>query len=98
MNQAHIKIPESVEKLIWYGKVDKEIDSIKIITIVLNKGSFDSIKWVFDNYSQNVIKDVVCNPLKGQWDRKSLNLWTNFFNIILEQDSSQNSIVDVSNF
>lgn len=59
------------------NKLDKEDSGIasELITQVLNLGDEKAVKWVFDNYTLDEIRETVRNPQKGVWNEESLNYW-----------------------
>lgn len=57
-------------------KMDLVEDEKRIITNVLNFGTFDATKLLFRVYDLEKIKQVVINPLVGEWNKKSLNYWS----------------------
>ena len=50
-------------------------DKKRIITNVLNLGTVKATKWLFEIYNKEEIKDVIIDPLPGEWNEKSLNFW-----------------------
>lgn len=73
------KIPKIIHPYLWFNDIelmDLEKDKQRIILNVLNYGSFDATKWLFDNYSKNEIRQIVKKQgAKGELDKKSLNYW-----------------------
>lgn len=81
-------IPKYLRPFLWSYDVenlDSRRDKKVIITGILNLGSGRATKWLFREYSRDQIKAVIRGSSKGQWDKKSLNLWKMVFNI----DSSE---------
>ncbi len=77
-------LPKIILPFFWSyeaGKMDKEKDKKRIITNVLNIGSKEAVCWVLKNYSKDEIKKVLANPAPGEWNRKSLNFWSIFFDL-----------------
>lgn len=62
-------------------KIDKKKNKKRIITNVLNLGTKKATDWLVDNYAKKDIKEAIINPLPGEWDKKSLNLWSIVFNV-----------------
>jgi hypothetical protein len=58
----------------------------EIITQVLNEGSLEAVKWLFKTYDINEIKNVVRNPRRGVWFKKSLDYWKKILNIKIKKD------------
>lgn len=73
------KLPKSVQVLLWSYDL-KKIDLVRhkrtIISQVLNFGSKESTDWLFAQYPRTeIVKEANQIPL-GQWDKKSLCLWS----------------------
>ena len=74
-----MQVPASVGAALWSYDVDRmddERDKRRIITNVLNRGASDAVAWVRQRYSQAEIREVVLYPLRGEWNERSLSLWT----------------------
>ncbi len=56
-------------------KLDLQQNKKRIITNVLNLGTVKATNWLFKTYSKQEIKEVIINPLPGEWSKKSLNFW-----------------------
>jgi len=77
-------IPKYVKPFLWSydtGKINEEKDKKRIITNVLNLGTRKATDWLFDNYDEKDIKASISSPLPGEWNEKSLNLWSIVFKI-----------------
>jgi hypothetical protein len=81
-------IPSFVHPFLWsydIEKLDLSQNRERIITNVLNLGTTKAVDWLFKVYNKKEIKEVVANPLPGEWNNKSLNFWS----IILEVEPSR---------
>lgn len=77
-------IPKYVAPFLWsydLKKIDKEKNKKRIITNILNLGTEKATDWMIDNYTKEEIREAIKNPLPGEWDKKSLNLWAIVFNV-----------------
>jgi hypothetical protein len=77
-------IPKYIEPFLWsydLKKIDQEKNKKRIITNVLNLGTKKATDWLVDNYKKEDIREAIINPLPGEWDKKSLNLWSLVFNV-----------------
>ncbi len=65
------------------SKLDAKSPSVirEIITEVLNQGDDKAIKWVFENYPLDKIRECVKKPQKGVWFPESLNYWQHVLKI-----------------
>ncbi len=90
-----IRVPQSVKKLIWWGKADAVKNKKILITQIFNRGDVKDIRWALRSYPRRVLKDCVENPLRGVWDEKSLNLFTGFFRVKLPKKRREASIQSI---
>ena len=79
------KFPQSVQAVLWSydpDLLDISLHKRVIISQVLNFGTEESIHWLFKTYTKNeVIQEANSIPL-GQWDKKSLSLWSLILGIV----------------
>lgn len=76
--------PPSVKATLWSydtNKLDIGADKKRIITNVLNYGTMPAVEWLFKTYPRSEIKTVTAQPLPGEWNKRSLNLWATVFDI-----------------
>lgn len=77
-------LPKSVEQVLWSYDIDK-IDLVAhkklIIAQVLNFGTAEATKWLFTTYNINEIRETARQIPAGQWDKKSLVLWSLYLEI-----------------
>lgn len=53
----------------------------EVITQVLNEGNEKAVKWVFDNYTLDQIRECIKNPQRGTWFEESINYWKTILKI-----------------
>ena len=78
-------IPKFIKPYLWSydtTALDLARDKKLIVTQVLNYGTEQAIRWLFETYLYSDIAQIVMYPLPGQWDKKSLNYWALFFQVI----------------
>ena len=78
------KLPKSVQNTLWSYDLDKiDLNAHKklIISQVLNFGTKDATDWLFHTYQTEEIKKTAQSIPSGQWDKKSLNLWSLYLGI-----------------
>src|SRR3989344_8026380 len=71
-NQA--MIPKFVKPFLWSYDIealDISRDKKRIITNVLNLGTSEATRWLFNTYTKEDIKECLLNPLPGAWNNKS---------------------------
>jgi len=71
-------LPQSVKAVLWSYRIDQiEVEKHKKIIIfqVLNFGSEEAIKWLFDQYGFAKVEKIANNIPLSQWNKKSLSLW-----------------------
>ncbi len=89
------KIPSKMKWLFWSYDIksfDLEIDKDYIISQVLNYGTWEDLKLLYEIYPTKDIKEVVKNPQRGIWFEKVLNFWTLMFNIKLKKEVWEKAI------
>ena len=90
-------VPKFLQPYLWsydLKKLDPKKNKERIITNILNLGDRKATKWLFKQYNKEEIKEVVKNPLPGEWNEKSLNYWSLIFNVkpkIRKRNVLQNS-------
>jgi len=77
--ESEAKIPDSVRAVLWSYDVDR-IYFVQhkrlIVCQVLNFGTEDALKWLFKVYGRDDVTKVANDIPLGQWDKKSLSLWS----------------------
>jgi len=101
MAEIRSKIPKRLQWLFWSSPVkdlDLKKDKDYIISQVLNYGTWEDLRWLFKNYSERGIKNVVRNPQKGLWFRDVLNFWNLIFNLKMEKKIFEKAILDLEKY
>jgi len=78
---------QAVKATLWSydtSKIDVLRDKELIITNVLNYGTKEATDWLFQTYSKEDIKNILKKPRPGEWNKKSLNLWSLIFDVTPE--------------
>lgn len=78
------KLPQSVQNVLWSydaNKIDLDVHKKLIIAQVLNFGTKEATDWLFQTYNINEIRKIAEMIPSGQWDRKSLALWSLYLGI-----------------
>ena len=78
------KIPKFIESVLWsydVNKIDFNLHKKLIISQVLNYGTEDATDWLFRRYTTDLIRKVAQKIPNGQWNKKSLALWSLCLNI-----------------
>lgn len=76
------KLPEFLHKYFWdtdAAKLNPRDAQKYVINRLLNRGSIDALKWLFQNFPKEVMIEVVKNS--RDWFKRSVNFWTYYFNI-----------------
>ena len=85
-------IPTYIHPFLWsydISKLDLSRDKKRIITNILNLGTAEATKWLFQVYSIEDIKETIITPLPGEWSYKSLNFWGLFLDVKPGQTGSR---------
>ncbi len=76
--------PLMKKTLFWdtdINKLDLSKHKRYIIERILKFGDFEDYSWLKGIYSENQIKEVIKRD-RSELDKKSLNFWSNFYNVI----------------
>lgn len=76
--------PKSVENVLWsydINKISLNLHKKLIIAQVLNYGTEDATDWLFKTYDLKDVQKVAEQIPVGQWNKKSLALWSLYLNI-----------------
>lgn len=76
-----MKIPQSIQELVWWAKANPVKNRKQLITAIFTRGEIDHIQWALKNLPASELKESVKFPLKGMWDKKSLNFFCRFFDV-----------------
>ena len=74
-----IPLPDGVRAVLWSYDADRiDIQAHKklIVAQVLNYGTEEAIKWLFRQYGRDEVARIASEIPLGQWDKKSLSLWS----------------------
>ena len=77
-------LPDDVKQVLWSydtTKIDLDKHRRLIVGQVLNYGSRKATDWLFEHYSQEEVANIAKTIPSGQWDKKSLALWSLVLNI-----------------
>lgn len=72
-------LPKSVKNVLWSEKIEDinpEIHRKLIIGQVLNYGDQNAVSWLLTHYNKKILKNTASQIPLGQWDKKSLALWS----------------------
>ena len=77
-------IPSYARPFLWSYEIDR-LDLVRnkkrIITNILNLGSFEATRWLLKTYTRDDLKSAIVDPLPGEWNRKSFNYWCLIFDV-----------------
>src|SRR3989338_5960733 len=98
MKKRPEKIPESVRASISFAnpeKLDWEKEKATVITAVLNRGTWESVRWIYDYYGEEAVRSVVSTPKRGHWFPQALRFWPCFFKLTLEPQLFKQSLINL---
>jgi len=78
------QLPQFLKPFLWsynFEQIDVAKDKNIIIKNILDLGTYDSVKWVKENYSRGEIEEVIKKTIQSDWGDKSLNYWTQIYNV-----------------
>ncbi len=87
-------IPDFLQGVLWsydLKNLDLDRDFKRIATNILLFGDIKEAKWLFNRFSKDQIIEVVTNPLKGEWDAKSLAFWASYFGVKTDEQKALKS-------
>ena len=86
-----IPLPSFLKGCLWsydLDALDAQKDFKRIATNILIYGNVRQVNWLFDNFPKKQIHAILTDPLKGDWDKKSLNFWSNYFKVIPDKQKA----------
>ena len=100
MSERPTNIPESVLACVWYADPEKiDWDSQKkgvVITSILNRGTWEAVRWVYRFYGEQALRTVVSHPDRGRWFPQALQFWLRFFNLTLKSDQFRKALFSLA--
>ena len=78
-----MKVPQSIQDMIWWAKANPVKNRKQLITAIFIRGETDQIRWALKTLPLPDLIDAVENPLKGEWDKKSLSFFCKYFKVEL---------------
>ena len=100
MKKKTKKIPDSVLACVWFAnpkKFDWEKQKETVIVQVLNRGTWEALRWVYHCYGEKEIRKAVSNPARGVWFPQTLRFWCCFFHITLNAKKFQKAFLNLWN-
>lgn len=85
-------IPQSVKEVLWsydISKIDLQKHRRLIVSQVLNFGTKKATDWLFKFYGKDVVRETASEIPLGQWDQKSLALWSQYLNFTVKSRSEK---------
>ena len=92
-------LPSFLQQCLWsydVSKMDKDEDYRLIIGQALNWGDKEQVKWVQDNYSPELIEEVLRHPRRGMWFREKLRRWLREFDMMIDPLEFEAAIIDLN--
>jgi hypothetical protein len=74
-----VVLPQAVKTVLWSyntNKIDLQKHSQLIVSQVLNFGTKEATDWLFKYYGKVRVSEIANTIPFGQWDKKSLALWS----------------------
>jgi len=88
------KMPDYILRCLWSYDIS-ELDFGRhknlIITQVLNYGDWQGVEWLYKNYSEDDLEQVVKKPRRGLWFKRTLNFWLTVLQIDLSPQEFDNA-------
>ena len=85
-------LPQSVKAVLWSydtSKIDLQKHRRLIVSQVLNFGTKKATDWLFKFYGKDIVRATAIEIPLGQWDKKSLALWSQYINFTVKSRSEK---------
>ncbi len=87
-----MKLPQAVKVCLWSydtNKIDFSIPGHRYITImnILNRGTMEAVEWMWQNFSEKEIKEIIKKSSESEWSRKSLSFWSQIYDVLPSRKS-----------
>lgn len=86
-----IPLPEFLKGCLWsfdLQKLDKKDDFKRIVTNIMIYGDLKATRWLLDHYDRERIASVLSDPIKGEWDARSLAFWSKYLNVVPDKQKA----------
>ena len=97
MGKQSEEVPDFLKGVLWsydLKSLDLGRDFKRIATNVLLYGDIRETNWLFSQFPKDQIIKVVKNPLKGDWDAKSLAFWSSYFGVKTDKQKEAHILFD----
>ena|SRR3990167_4714963 len=99
MKEKPKDLPESVRACLWFSnpeELDWEQNQNHIITQILNRGTWEAVRWAREFYGIAAIEQAVRQPQRGLWFPQTLNFWQKFFGFTLHPSLASKALFSLS--
>lgn len=77
--------PKAVKACLWSYDTDKinlsnEDDRFRVVMNILNRGTKKAVVWLWNNFNEKEITEVIKQSSVSEWNRKSLSFWSQIYN------------------
>lgn len=89
------KVPDCVLASLWFAnpeQLDWEKEQVTIITSILNRGTWEAVRWIYRFYGEAAICKAIAQPKRGFWFPQALNFWSKFFGISIDPQLSKQAL------
>jgi hypothetical protein len=93
------KVPREFQHTLWsydVSRLDTQKDADLIITQFFNYGGKEAQKWVFKNYPNEKILEVLAHPQRGMWLRETLREVLNKADLTIDPLEYEAAIINFS--
>jgi hypothetical protein len=77
-------IPGFLQPFLWsydISRLDGEKNKTIIIKNILDFGSTQATEWLRHHYTENEICQTICQSIRSDWSKKSINLWIQIYGV-----------------
>ncbi|MCP4754751.1 MAG: hypothetical protein GY866_28045 [Proteobacteria bacterium] len=92
------RLPNHLKGCLWsydLKQLDEDADFERIATNIMVYGDMRAIRWLLRHYSKEKITSVLLDPIKGEWDAKSLNFWSEYLQVAPDRQKALKAFTTV---
>lgn len=96
MRRSPKDVPDSVRACLWFADInylDWKKQQDLVVTQVLNRGTWEAVRWVYRTYGTKAMKASLLKPKRGFWFPQSLVFWSKFFGIKLSRETFEMALL-----
>lgn len=94
-------LPKFLQSALWSYDLTKmniknKTDRKIIVEQILNHGTWKQLKWLRNQYSDKILKEIIQNPSRGIWHFDALNYWQIILGIKLPKQKIKRALFSLN--